>query len=248
MTNTPNYDAKVKAILDATTPGERVCALTGEKWMMTEEEIGWYRKFNVPPHPWSPFTRMKYLMGFPSGISIWKKPHAETGKEILTFIHPDSPYKIIEDREWFDREFAQEERELDSLRSFFDQFTELAYSIPVGARRDEGSSTNTVGNDVLRTVADALVESSRSTDVVARCGGDEFAVLLLEATERDAENVVNRVRQKCHALAIYRGLPLVVECRVGYAVSHNPPETADELVRLADEDMQIRRSGGKAVL
>src|SRR3989338_84438 len=149
MTNTPNYDAKVKAILDATTPGERVCALTGEKWMMTEEEIGWYRKFNVPPHPWSPFTRMKYLMGFPSGISIWKKPHAETGKEILTFIHPDSPYKIIEDREWFDREFAQEERELDSLRLFFDQFTELAYSIPVGARRDEGSMTNTVGIDVL---------------------------------------------------------------------------------------------------
>jgi len=29
MSKTPNYDAKVKAILDATIPGERVCELTG---------------------------------------------------------------------------------------------------------------------------------------------------------------------------------------------------------------------------
>ena len=38
-----------------------------------------------------------------------------------------------------------------------------------------------VGDDVLRTVADALLESSRSTDLVARYGGDEFAALLVEA-------------------------------------------------------------------
>ena len=31
MSNTPNYDAKIKAILDALTPGERTCVITGEK-------------------------------------------------------------------------------------------------------------------------------------------------------------------------------------------------------------------------
>ncbi|KKW34121.1 MAG: hypothetical protein UY79_C0005G0064, partial [Parcubacteria group bacterium GW2011_GWA2_53_21] len=39
MPKTPNYDAKVKSILNATQPGERVCELTGEKWVMDEEEI-----------------------------------------------------------------------------------------------------------------------------------------------------------------------------------------------------------------
>lgn len=100
-----------------------------------------------------------------------------------------------------------------------------------------------VGDDVLRTVADALIESSRSTDLVARYGGDEFTVLLIEAAAKDVAVVVNRVQQKLRQLAVYRNLPLTVDCRIGYAVSENPPETADELLRLADEDMQGKRSG-----
>ncbi|HYR88842.1 MAG TPA: diguanylate cyclase [Terriglobia bacterium] len=99
-----------------------------------------------------------------------------------------------------------------------------------------------VGDDVLRTVADALIESSRSTDLVARYGGDEFAALLIEAGARDADVVVRRVEQKLHALSVYRGLPLTVECSIGYSVSENPPETADDLLRLADQHMQGRRS------
>tara|TARA_Y100000031_G_C8210687_1_gene380770 strand:+ start:1384 stop:1509 length:126 start_codon:yes stop_codon:yes gene_type:complete len=41
MDKTPNYDVKVKTILDALEPGERTCDLTGEKWVMDEEEISW---------------------------------------------------------------------------------------------------------------------------------------------------------------------------------------------------------------
>ena len=100
-----------------------------------------------------------------------------------------------------------------------------------------------VGDDVLRTVADALVESSRSTDLVARYGSDEFTVLLIEAAAKDADVVTKRVQQKLHQLAVYRNLPLTVDCRIGFAVSQNPPETVDDLLRLADEHMQGRRSG-----
>lgn len=102
------------------------------------------------------------------------------------------------------------------------------------------------GDDVLRTVADALIESSRSTDLVARYGGDEFTVLLIEAAAKDVAIIVNRVQLKLQQLAVYRNLPLAVDCRIGYAVSDNPPETADELLRVADEDMQGKRSSSQA--
>jgi diguanylate cyclase (GGDEF)-like protein len=98
-----------------------------------------------------------------------------------------------------------------------------------------------VGDDVLRTVADALIDSSRTTDLVARYGSDEFAVLLLEAGANDASTVLARVQQKLQTMAASRGLPLNVECSFGFAVSQNPPETADELLRAADQDMQAKK-------
>jgi diguanylate cyclase (GGDEF)-like protein len=99
-----------------------------------------------------------------------------------------------------------------------------------------------VGDDVLRTVADALLESSRTSDLVARYGADEFVALLIEAGAKDVDVIVNRVQQKLRQLVVYRNLPLTVECRIGFAVSEKPPDAAEELLRLADEDMQGKRS------
>jgi diguanylate cyclase (GGDEF)-like protein len=99
-----------------------------------------------------------------------------------------------------------------------------------------------IGDDVLRTVADALLESSRSTDLVTRYGGDEFTLLLIEASAKDADIIINRVQQKLLDLTVSRNLPLTIECRIGYAYSDDPPETAEEFLRIADEHMQGKRS------
>jgi diguanylate cyclase (GGDEF)-like protein len=98
-----------------------------------------------------------------------------------------------------------------------------------------------LGDDVLRTVADALMESTRTTDLAARYGVDEFAVLLPEAQPKDVEVVVNRVREKLAELSARRGLPRVVYCSVGIAHRKTPPDTPDELFRDADRDMQRTR-------
>ena len=55
------------------------------------------------------------------------------------------------------------------------------------------------GDEVLRQVAAVLRQHTRSSDVVARVGGDEFGVLLCETDASQAEALANRL---CEAIRI----------------------------------------------
>lgn len=151
MSKTPNYDEAVKKILDETTPGERVCELTGETFDLTEEHIRWAKELNVPPTQWKPEVRNKYLAGFANGIAMWRNKHAETGEELYSYVHPDSIVPVVTDKEWYEREYLQDERELDPDKPFFEQFEELIKIMPIGALLDEGSNTNSFGVELIES-------------------------------------------------------------------------------------------------
>jgi diguanylate cyclase (GGDEF)-like protein len=145
---------------------------------------------------------------------------------------------------------------LASRRAFDDQYRRLA---AVARRRGTGAlmlvldvvqlrAINDrfgygVGDDVLRAVADALIEATRTTDLVARHGSDEFAVFFPDAGPGAASVVTTRVRDRIAQLAAKRGLPADhIRCSVGVAYSPSPPDTPDEMLREADEQMHQKKA------
>lgn len=53
------------------------------------------------------------------------------------------------------------------------------------------------GDDLLRHVADSLVELCRETDVVGRFAGDEFIVALPQTDKKSAEKLMRRIQKFC---------------------------------------------------
>ncbi len=142
---------------------------------------------------------------------------------------------------------------LPGRRAFYDQYRRLA---AVARRRKTGALLLVVdvlqlrsindrfgygmGDDVLRTVADALVEATRTTDLIVRHGGDEFVVFFPDAGVGDIDTVIARVNDKIKVLSGKRGVPVAVTCNFGVAHAQIPPEIADDFLREADQD-RLRR-------
>lgn len=92
-----------------------------------------------------------------------------------------------------------------------------------------------IGDEILRQVAGALRRCVRPWDVVARIGGDEFAVLIVGANaERSVNRVQDRLRRSLAAVVVGDGREVRLALSAGYAVNDSGRESADELLRNAD--------------
>lgn len=131
MSKTPNYDAKVKVVLDELEPGERTCAVLGEKWELTQKEIDVYRHFNVPTRTVSTNTLWKWMAYYDAGYQFWWNTHPETGKPVLSFHHPASGVKVLPDAEWHAHDFSDINLLIDPSRPFFEQFRQLQVRVPL---------------------------------------------------------------------------------------------------------------------
>jgi diguanylate cyclase (GGDEF)-like protein len=100
-----------------------------------------------------------------------------------------------------------------------------------------------VGNAVLRDVARTMRSSLRSSDVVARVGGDEFVILLIETGPEDAAAAARKVQAEIHGSMDRSGWPITIS--VGLATFLTPPASVPELLRRVDNLMYSAKRSGK---
>ncbi len=103
------------------------------------------------------------------------------------------------------------------------------------------------GSRALVEAASVIRTSARETDVVARFGGDEFALILPDTGSEGAAAVGDRVRDR---VAEYRflqgdGLDITLTVSVGVATLPDVAASAEGLIQAADEAMYWVKEHGK---
>ncbi len=107
------------------------------------------------------------------------------------------------------------------------------------------------GDMVLIQTADALRSKVRVSDTLARCGGDEFSVIVNDLARReDCERIVEALRTAIEGVRLPEGEPSHLSAGIGYALFPEDAKGAVSLCEIADARMygQKGRKRGKEVL
>jgi diguanylate cyclase (GGDEF)-like protein len=95
-----------------------------------------------------------------------------------------------------------------------------------------------VGDRALVRIADLLRDTFRQSDIIARMGGDEFAVLALEASRENEDELVRRLREKARKSDRTSREPFQLSISIGTARFEGAgPARLDDLLSRADEAM-----------
>ncbi len=227
------------SIIDSRVPSAQVRASEETRVLVIEQEILW-RMVSVS-HEIA--RNLLYIMServrysnliIADSLEMQRKYQRFASTDALTGLH---------NRGWlddaFDREIKRSERDelplallmidVDNFKNYNDDYGHLA------------------GDQVLITVADAIRSPLRPNDLVARFGGEEFAVLLPETTVSNARIIAERLREHVEksdpGVLDSRQLPSVT-ISLGVA-GRQPGYSLDMMIAAADVAMYHAKRNGR---
>ncbi|HCF57039.1 MAG TPA: diguanylate cyclase response regulator [Myxococcales bacterium] len=106
------------------------------------------------------------------------------------------------------------------------------------------------GDEVLRGAAAILRNCVREIDIVTRYGGEEFALLLIEASAKEAAVISNRLRERIAGRAVgysdAAGVTIEIPVTVSIGVADlREGDSAQSLLERADSALYAAKAGGR---
>jgi len=99
------------------------------------------------------------------------------------------------------------------------------------------------GDELLRAVADIMIENLRKVDIPARLGGDEFAILLTNTEAEGARIIIGKIKQQLDDLMKKNKWP--VTASFGAISFETVPNSVNEMITLTDQLMYTVKNSGK---
>lgn len=101
-------------------------------------------------------------------------------------------------------------------------------------KRINDSLGHDAGDELLKVIAAHIKTATRSQDVVARFGGDEFCILTALHSRDEARHLAQRIMQKMKEPIDLAGRRMVMTTSIGISVFPDDGRSCDELLKNAD--------------
>jgi diguanylate cyclase (GGDEF)-like protein len=148
---------------------------------------------------------------------------------------------------WNKRHFRRQlPHEIERARTFSIPLTLVLFDIDEFKQINDAFG-HVLGDVVLSELCGTVRDTLRPTDVLARFGGDEFAIILPHTDVTGARAVAERILARVRALTIPTDEESAIRCSVsiGIAEFQDDDASANDLVRRADEKLYLAKREGK---
>ncbi|KFE44889.1 diguanylate cyclase [Pseudomonas congelans] len=102
-----------------------------------------------------------------------------------------------------------------------------------------------MGDTVLQSISEALIENLRDSDLIGRCGGDEFCVILPNTGLFQAKEILERLRLAIDEMTYTLQRDLKVSLSIGIAAYSPEMSDASSWLHEADKALYLAKSTGR---
>ena len=166
--------------------------------------------------------------------------HRDKERQLAELANHDALTGLVNRRVFYDRlelEVAHANRNGTPLALFFIDLN--------GFKPVNDTHGHEVGDKLLVTLATRLRDGMRSTDTIARYGGDEFVIIAPAVNgATDIGKIVTHLQKLIQQPVVINDLGINVSASIGIAVYPNPCSSSEELISEADAAMYRAKQSG----